>query len=373
MLLHPGEHTRDLTVRVEHVVALPCQFGGPCLRRGCNFVGITELKTSVLVVLTCTGWLAHGGLLDARFGLTAAALRGPWVRAIMTTIEVSQPPWMYATAAADFLAQGGQLGEMTRLFNAQMGEGARPFVCIGDPTTTIPTPMRNEGFTPTAPAAKPEAAMDATPGPASFRALLVRELLAMGILGDDPRLKTLPEREKAGEDVSRAFAEVIGAYATHRSGFVSEFYASRSRPVDGVAWTDLEKTGLRHLCGANILRAETTAHPGYAIGRAQWVCRRCGCIGETPAGVALPSLRFVGPRTVRVEGTPLEPMWMVSSVESTGDVRGVARDAVAVAPGAAFEIELRAGSVDAGLQLVAICVAWREDYLLLRLPFLPEA
>lgn len=353
--------------------ALPCQFGGPCLRRECNFVGISELKTSILVVLTCTGWLAHGGLLDPRFGLTAAALRGPWVRAIMTTIEVSQPPWMYATAAADFLAQGGELGEMTRLFNAQMGAGARPFVCIGDPTTTMPSPVRTEGFTPTAPAATPEAPVDERPGPGTFRALLVRELLAMGILGDDPRLAALPERVKAGEDVSRAFAEVIGSYTTHRSGFVSEFYGSRSRPADGVTWTDLEKTGLRHVCGANILRAETQAHPGYAVGRTQWVCRRCGCVGETPTGVALPSLRFVGPRTIRIEETPFEPMWMVSSVESTGDVRGVAHEAIEVAAGAAFEIDLRAGGVDAGLQVLAICIAWREDYVVMRLPFLPEA
>lgn len=358
--------------------AFPCQAGGPCLRevrRTRRFVGAAALRAPAIVMLSCTGFVPADGIVDYRFGLAGALLRGPWVRAVVASFLVHTLPLEVALATARFLNEGGTVGELVAVLNQIVRVPS--YVCLGDPDVVIPPALRAPALSsPPAPAAAVGDAI-AAGTPASDDDVVARPRLQAAIvtrIADDRNAPPVCDRVRAlagalvdgpahDRDRDRELArQLIDAVA--RGGFLFKDW-QRELPLGPQTETDR-----RHACGRRLAVSRGTSPRCPEMARDLWVCERCGHSIDVPAGLAPPPLVLRPGHGELTLGTFIAGgAWIASVVEPVGELVEPVAGPRWIDPTAArapIPIETAPVHATGGLRWVAVVAVADGEWLLVR-------
>ncbi|MER7667365.1 hypothetical protein ABTY61_02730 [Kitasatospora sp. NPDC096128] len=305
-----GEHVLCLQVdRLKPAPAqagerfLPCQGGGPCRldhKSGFRaFHGAQAVRARLLVLLSCSAYQPHDGLLGARFQLSQRLLRGAHVAGVVASTRINHGTPQLGVAVAQLLQEGASLGEVALRVNRLSAQGPASYVCLGDPDLVLP---------PADAAERPDRAPAAAAAPARPTTATNRPATAPA------RAATAPARAAARpwqSTVDLLFAAEFAAAtdsALLSGRFAEAAVASMRAPVNATeldtallrllaaapedAWQQLcRPTGSRPdghcpACGGPATETEYAAvlHPAY-----RRTVRRCavhGLLSDTPAGPA---------------------------------------------------------------------------------------
>ncbi|MFI9275833.1 hypothetical protein ACIGXM_34815 [Kitasatospora sp. NPDC052896] len=121
---------------------LPCQGGGPCRldhKSGFQaFHGARAVRARLLVLLSCSAYQPHDGLLGARFQLSQQLLRGAHVAGVVASTRINHGTPQLGVAVAQLLQEGASLGEVALRVNRLSAQGPASYVCLGDPDLVLP-------------------------------------------------------------------------------------------------------------------------------------------------------------------------------------------------------------------------------------------
>ena len=121
---------------------LPCQAGGICrLDHKTGFVayhGAASVRTRLLVMLSCSAYQPHGGLLGARFQFSQQLQRGEHVAAVVASTRINHGTPQLGVAVNRLMEAGATIGEVAMRINLLAAEGSASYVCLGDPDLVLP-------------------------------------------------------------------------------------------------------------------------------------------------------------------------------------------------------------------------------------------
>ncbi|WP_128378884.1 hypothetical protein [Streptomyces cavernae] len=120
---------------------LPCQGGGHCrLDHKTGFVafhGASAVRTRLMVMLSCSAYQPHGGLLDPRFQFSRRLLTGRDTVGLVASTRINHGTPQLGVAVATLLRNGASLGEVALRVNALSAGGPPSYLCVGDPDLTL--------------------------------------------------------------------------------------------------------------------------------------------------------------------------------------------------------------------------------------------
>jgi hypothetical protein len=138
---------------------LPCQGGGACrLDHKKGFVayhGAAAVNARLVVMLSCSAYQPHGGVLDARFQFSQHLLRAGRVAAVVASSRINHGTPQLGVAVTRLLEDGASMGEVALRINRLAAEGTASYVCLGDPDLTLPDRNMISGSGPTSGRSKP--------------------------------------------------------------------------------------------------------------------------------------------------------------------------------------------------------------------------
>ncbi|MFI5758517.1 hypothetical protein [Streptomyces sp. NPDC051569] len=138
---------------------LPCQAGGTCrLDHKTGFVayhGASAVRARLVVMLSCSAYQPHGGLLQARFQFSQHLLRADHAAAVVASIRINHGTPQLGVAVTRVLEDGATVGEVALRINQLAPEGAASYVCLGDPDLALPPPPVRTGRRSAVPAGPP--------------------------------------------------------------------------------------------------------------------------------------------------------------------------------------------------------------------------
>ncbi|MGW3461835.1 hypothetical protein ACWDE9_20565 [Streptomyces olivaceoviridis] len=322
---------------------LPCQAGGVCrLDHKTGFVayhGADAVRARLVVMLSCSAYQPHGGLLGARFQLSQNLMRGEDVAAVVASVRINHGTPQLGVAVDRLLREGASVGEVALRINRLAPADAASYVCLGDPDLTLSrlpttTPGAATAATPAAPAtasAGPYTAPGRDPAAPAARRRSgptpqgpVDLLFAADLAASQGAVTTAAALAAAATDAIRGPA--TPRFDRHVARMLARAVDDGDRP----AWHPLcTSTGEGAgppcpLCGGPTVEEEHASrlYAGYL--RRLTLCPTHAVVRDVPAGTASPAGPV--PRDIRIDRVTRTVRW-------NGD--GVPGVCAVAAPGAA--------------------------------------